>query len=110
MKKLSLALLIAFSIGCKSGPLRFKQDTILYDKTYLIFINGTVWANGSETLSYEIYKVDKSRDKFASGRSGITANSITLEHENEDDVEKVVKDFKKKYPDSRIYLNSELHD
>ncbi len=107
MKKLTLLFLITLFFSCKSGS---KQDTILFDKTYLIFLNEKSWTDGSETIRYEIYKIDKSRDKFASGKSGITSNAITLEHENEDDVKSVINDFKKKYPDSRIYLNKELYD
>ncbi|WP_421944683.1 hypothetical protein [Pedobacter sp.] len=110
MKKLSLALLIAMLFSCKSEPLRFKRDTILYDKTYLLFFNSTVWEDGSETLNYEIYKVDGSRDKFASGKAGITASSIRFQYENEDDVKKTIDGFKKKYPDSRIYLDNQLQD
>lgn len=110
MKKLSLAFIIAILFSCKSGPRRYQRDEVLYDKTYLILINGTVWKDGSETLNYELYKVDGSRDKFASGKAGITASSINLEYENEDDVKKVVEDFKKKYPDSRIYLDNQLQD
>jgi len=110
MKKHSLAFLIALFFSCKSGPRKYQRDEVLYDKTYLILINGTVWQDGSETLNYELYKVDGSRDKFASGKAGITTSSINLEHENEDDVKKVVIGFRKKYPDSRIYLDGQLQD
>ncbi|TCD11635.1 hypothetical protein EZ449_05080 [Pedobacter frigidisoli] len=110
MKKLSFALLIGMLFSCKSGPPRSKRDTILYDKTYLIFFNSTVWQDGSETLNYEIYKVDGSRDKFASGKAGITASSVRFQFENEDDIEKAINGFKSKYPDSRIYLDNQLKD
>jgi hypothetical protein len=109
MKKLILIVSTAFSfVSCANGPLREERDGRLYDKTYLIFIKDVVNSDGSETIAHQLYKIDGSREKFASGRSGITAAAVTFRYENEDDRDSVIKDFSIQYPDSRIYVNDKL--
>lgn len=99
-------LFIILIISCQSGPIRDKPDEVLFDKKYLIFIKNEVLRNGNETFRYELYKIDYSREKFASGTSGITSNTITLENENEFQRDSILKSFKLKYPNSRIYVNN----
>lgn len=99
MKKSILLLLIIAFYGCG-------KTEILYDKTYLIFIEDKEGFNGAQNLRYELYKIDKSFEKFASGKSGITSDMIFLE--NDSDREKEINAFKTKYPDSRIYVNKTL--
>lgn len=110
MKKLfiSIALFLSLTIGCTSGPIREKRNTTLYDRTYLIFLTDRVDSRGNERISYQIYKIDGDYNKFATGTADSEVDVIDIGEENEDSRKQVFKDFQKKYPDSRIYVNHEL--
>jgi len=113
MRKLLIILLLPLSVllSCNDGgPFRAKRDITLYDKTYLIFLTDRVDSQGYEEIKYEIYKIDGDYNKFASGKSGITAYAINIGQEDEQSRKQVFKDFKKKYPDSRIYVNHKLYE
>jgi hypothetical protein len=112
MRKISITLILSLSIilACSNGPFREKRDTTLYDRTYLIFLADKVDSRGHERISYQIYKIDSDYNNFASGNSGTRADVIDIGPENETLRKQVFRDFKKKYPDSRIYVNYELYE
>jgi len=103
MRKAFLTLITLLILSISSC-----KDKVQYDKEYLIFLNTTTWDSGLKTLKYEIFKIDKDFNKFASGKAGITANSINLDDDNTE--ENVAKSFKQKYPDSRIYVDDRLYN